>query len=408
MSTIADLEQQLASPLLFDDPYPVYAHLREAHPAYWSDAWGAWLLTRYADVHGALRDPANFVSNGRVEMTLDALEPALRAQVSPLYDHFGTAMIHSDPPQHTRLRGLIRHAFTPRVINALEPRVSELVAQLLDNVQGRDEFDLVSELAFVLPVTVIAELLGADPADRDRFKEWSDEIIAFQGVGAGIDPALVLPSQDSLVDMKDYLRTLLKQRAVSPKDDFMTELVNAEENGKRLSEEELLSTCVTILIAGHETTTSLITNSVYTLLRHEGAADRLRAEPALVDTAIDEVLRFESPKQRDPRLLAHDVELHGQTMRAGEMVILLLGAANRDPRQFEDPDSFILDRSPNRHIAFGFGIHFCLGSPLARLEGRIAVGELLRRRPELELVTENPFWERRNLFRIPRELVVRG
>jgi hypothetical protein len=408
MSTIADLEQQLTSPSLFDDPYPVYAHLREEHPAYWSDAWGAWLLTRYADVHGALRDPASFVSNGRVEMTLDALPAELRARVSPLYDHFGTAMIHSDPPQHTRLRGLIRHAFTPRVIAALEPRVSELVAQLLDEVQDDDEFDLVSALAFVLPVTVIAELLGADPADRDRFKAWSDEIIAFQGVGSGVDPALVEPSQDSLLDMKDYLRTLLRQRAATPRDDFMTELVNAEEGGRRLTEEELLSTCVTVLIAGHETTTSLISNAVYTLLRHEGASERLRREPTLIEPALEEVLRFESPKQRDPRLLARDVELHGQTLRAGELAILLLGAANRDPRQFDEPDVFVLDRSPNRHIAFGFGIHFCLGSPLARLEGRIAISELLRRRPGLELVTERPFWERRNLFRIPRELVVRG
>ena len=273
-------------------------------------------------------------------------------------------------------------------------------------MQDVDEFDVVPELAFPLPVTVIAELLGADPADRDRFKAWSDEIIAFQGVAA-LDESLVESSQASLLDMKDYLRSLLAERRQKPRDDFMTELVSAEEDGQRLSEDELLSTCVTLLIAGHETTTSLISNAVYSLLRHEGAADRLRREPELIEPAIEEVLRYESPKQRDFRLLANDVELHGQTLRKGQLAIQLLGSANRDPRQFDDPDSFILDRKPNRHIAFGFGIHFCLGSPLARLEARIAVSELLRRQPNLSLATEDVHWERRNLFRVPHALRVR-
>jgi cytochrome P450 len=405
MSMTADLEQQLASPLLFDDPYPVYAQLREARPAYWSDAWGAWLITRYADVHASLRDPRRFISNGRIETSLDGLPGDVRARVQPLYDHFGTAMIHSDPPQHTRLRSLIRHAFTPRVIAALEPRVQEIVDGLLDDVQEAPEFDLVSRLAFLLPVTVIAELLGADPADRDRFKVWSDEIVAFQGVAA-LDPALVEVSQAALLDMKDYLRSLLARRRDDPRDDFTSLLVTAEEDGVRLTEEEMLSTCVTLLIAGHETTTSLIANAVNTLLRLDGVAERLRREPALLEPALEEVLRYESPKQRDPRLLAEDVELHGETLRAGQMAILLLGSANRDARQFDDPETFVIDRAPNRHIAFGFGIHFCLGAPLARLEGRIAIGDLLRRQPRLALAPREIPWERRNLFRIPRELWV--
>jgi pimeloyl-[acyl-carrier protein] synthase len=384
MSTTADLEQQLASPLLFDDPYPVYAQLREARPAYWSDAWGAWLITRYADVHANLRDPRRFISNGRIETSLDGLPRDVRARVQPLYDHFGTAMIHSDPPQHTRLRSLIRHAFTPRVIAALEPRVQEIVDGLLDDVQVAPEFDLVSRLAFLLPVTVIAELLGADPADRDRFKVWSDEIVAFQGVAA-LDPALVEVSQAALLDMKDYLRSLLARRRDDPRDDFPSQLVTAEEDGVRLTEEEMLSTCVTLLIAGHETTTSLIANAVNTLLRLDGVAERLRREPALLEPALEEVLRYESPKQRDPRLLAEDVELHGETLRAGQMAILLLGSANRDARQFDDPETFVIDRAPNRHIAFGFGIHFCLGAPLARLESRIAAVRLAERLPDIRL-----------------------
>jgi pimeloyl-[acyl-carrier protein] synthase len=401
-SAVSEIERALGSPDLFEDPYPVYRELRESFPVYRSEVWDTWVLTRYEDVHATLRDPARFASSGRIEATLDLMPDDPRTRFTPLYDHFAAGMIHSDPPDHTRVRALARHAFTPRMIEKLVPRVESLVTELLDDLVGSGPFDLVREFAMPLPATVIAEMLGADPADRHRFVEWSDDAVAFQGV-ARVDPHLVQRAQDGILELKEYLGHLKRKRLSDPRDDVMSALAAAEEDGERLTEDEVTGTAVTLLIAGHETTTSLISNAIATLLSVDGRADRLRAEPELLDTTIEEVLRFESPKQRDFRRLTEDVELRGQTMRAGEIVIQLLGSANRDSAQFDEPDSFVMDRRPNRHIAFGYGIHFCLGAPLARLEGRVAIRELLRRLPRMALTGPVP-WAEKNLFRVPSSL----
>jgi cytochrome P450 len=403
---VGNIERMLASPELFQDPYPTYAELREHHPIYFSETWGAWIATRYDDIHGMLRDPERFSSRGRFGASLDALPAEVRRRIDPLYHHFTSGLIHSDPPNHTRLRALVRHAFTPRMIEQLRPRIEALVNELLDGVVAAGEFEVVRDLAFPLPAIVIAEMLGADADDRDRFKHWSDEAVGFQGV-ANVDADLVERSQAALLDMKDYLRSLIKLRRQAPKDDVLTTLALAEEDGERLTEEELVATGVTLLIAGHETTTSLIGNAMYTFLTQDGVVEQLTDDPALVEPAVEEVLRYETPKQRDFRLLTTEVELHGETMEAGQLVIQLLGAANRDPREFDDPDSFVLDRQPNRHIAFGFGIHFCLGSPLARLEARAALSAVLRRTRKLELASDGVHWEEKNLFRTPAAVPVR-
>ena len=297
-------------------------------------------------------------------------------------------MLFHDPPTHTVLRSLFQDSFTPPKMEAWRETIEGLADELLDAAVERGEFDVLRDLAYPLPATVIAEMLGADPADRDRFRHWSDEASPSRAWPG--NPELVERAQAALLDMKDYLRTLRNLRRTDPRDDVISALAAAEEEGDRLTDDELVNTCVTLLIAGHETTTCLISSGLVTLLTQDGAAERLRREPELIEPAVEELLRFETPKQRDFRLLTEDVELHGQTMRRGQIVVQLLGAANRDPRQFDDPDAFIPDRKPNRHIAFGFGIHFCLGSPLARLEALVMLGAILRRHPGIHLTGPPP------------------
>jgi len=287
----------------------------------------------------------------------------------------------------------------------LRPRLQVLVDELLDTVQARGEMDLVRDLAYPLPAIVIAELLGAPPEDRENFKVWSDGIVAFQGSGV-VSAELMAHSQHHLLEMRAFLAELMAERRREPRDDLLSRLVEAEMEGDRLTEAELLTTCVTLLTAGHETTTTLIANGLYTLLCHSQQMAQLRGNPALMPAAVEEMLRFESPLQRNPRRVAEDLEFGGQRMRRGDYVLQILGAANRDPDVFADPDYFNLVRQPNRHLAFGLGPHFCVGAPLARLEAPIAISTVLRRLPDLRLKTAAVEWEPRTLFRGLRALPV--
>lgn len=402
-------ESILAERDLSSDPFATYRELRERDPVHWSAAWDAWVVTRFDDVVATLRDHGRFSSRDRLVEMIDGLPPAARAQAGPLRDHFATTgLIHSDPPDHTRMRGVLKRAFSPRVIAALEPGIERIVERLLDGVDAERGFDVVSDLAYPLPATVIAELLGARPEDRDRFKGWSDGIVAFQGEGRAI-AAAVPTSAAAMTEMRGYIAELLAERRERPRDDLLTALVEATRDDGAFDEAEIYSTCVTFLIGGHETTTSLIANCLHALLRRPDQLEQARRDDVMLDGAIEESLRFDSPIQRTFRRVTSDTEFAGREMRAGQIVIQLLGAANRDPEHFERPDAFEAWRSPNRHIAFGSGVHFCIGAPLARLEARVALRAVLDRWPDLVLASDAVEWQAdKALFRCVRSLPVRS
>jgi cytochrome P450 len=378
-------EARIDTPAWFQDPYPALSELREEDPVHWSDRWGVWVVTRHEHVVEVFRDPRRFSNAGRFSTFLDGLPPEAAPRVEPLRRHYASGMLQSDPPDHTRLRPLVNRAFTPRVIAASAPRIEQIVKELIAGFRDRGTADLLREFAYPLPAMVICELMGVPVADRESLIEMSDGVVAIQRAGrASVDDHLVT-SAKSIVAMEGYFRTLCRDRRMVPREDLITALVQAEEAGDRLDEAELISMCTTLMIAGHETTRNLIGNGLALLLQRPDAVARLTAEPALWATAIEEMLRFESPVARGWRRVAVDNELEGRALRAGQLVYLMLGAANRDPRVFTEPDTFDIARTANRHMAFGQGIHFCLGAPLTRLEARIAFPAVLAALPELRL-----------------------
>jgi cytochrome P450 len=401
---VNELDAYFLDPAFFDDPHPFYHRLRAESPVHWSDSLQSWVLTRHADVVACLRDP-RFSSVGRVAKLLDRIsEPGARAQLAPLYSHFSVGLIHSDPPDHTRIRGLVNRAFTPRTVERLRPRLQRLVDDHLDRVEPDGRMDVIADLAFPLPVAVISEVLGVPIDDRAQFKGWCDRI---NGVLAGNHTLTdALEIQTNVLALREFLGRLIAERRLRPRDDLISGLIAVEGEGGRLSEMELMQTAITFLIAAHETTTNLIANGILVLLRNRGELERLRREPALLESAIDEFLRYESPLNHFTRVVKEDVPLDGRVLRAGDVVAFSLLAANRDPAQFEAPDLLDVARTDNRHIAFGFGPHFCLGAGLARLEGRIAIETVVRRFPGLRLADERLEWRHDRVLRAVRSLSV--
>ncbi len=381
----------LTDPTYFQDPYPALATIREATPLYWSEAWGVWVVTRHEDVLAILKEPQGFSNAGRFSAYLDELPGEAAPYVEPLRRHYATGMLQSDPPAHSRLRPLINQAFTPRVVEASRERIEAIVGELIASFRARGQADLLGEFAYPLPAIVISELMGVPAADRELLIGLSDGVVAIQrSARAAVDEHLVR-SAESVVQIEAYFRELCRERRAAPGDDLVSALVEAEEAGDRLSEPELISMCATLLIAGHETTRNLVANGMLTLLQRPAELHRLREDEALMASAIEEMLRFESPIQRGWRRVARDGELRGEQLREGQLVYLMLGAANRDARRFEEPDRFIMERQPNRHCAFGHGIHFCVGAPLSRLEARIAFPALLAL-PGLRLASNVVRW----------------
>ena len=383
-----DLDAALVSNEFLVDPYPTLRQLQTEAPVVWSDSVGAWIVTRYDDVLVTFRDVAHFSNEGRLGRAVEYLTPEQRASFGPFEHHYATkSLIHSDPPDHTRLRALVNKAFTPRVVEGMRPRIQELCDELLDAALGGGPIDLIRDLAGPLPTIVIAEIVGVPRADTMHFKHWADDILGFQGLNRPPLAALER-AQRGLVDMRAYLEALIAERRQQPRDDLLSRLVAAESEGEHLSAAELVSTVVTLLVAGHETTLSLIGNGLLALLQHPEQLAQLRQDPSRMSSAIEEMLRYESPVARQPRAIIEDVILGGQTLQRGQMAFQFLNAANRDPAYFADPDRFDLRRTNNRHLAFGNGVHFCVGAPLARLEGPIAIGTVLRRMPKLQRVGE--------------------
>jgi cytochrome P450 len=308
-------------------------------------------------------------------------------------------MIFADPPRHTKLRMLISQAFTPRSIASLAPRIAQLARGLLDEVIERGEMDMALDFAVPLPMMVIAEMLGIPLADRAKFRQWSDVLLATSHtIGAPASPEAAQAGADfqtATVEMTEYAARLLAERQQSPRDDLFTRLGQAEVDGERLTLQEIVGFFQLLLLAGSETTTNLLNNAILCFIEHPEQLARLRAEPSLLESAIEEVLRFRSPLQWMYRVTAGDIELHGQTIPAGKLVLAVIGSANRDPKHFDAPERFDIARHPNPHIAFGHGVHFCLGAPLARLEARVALTEFLGRVNGIRLASDEP-WPPRN------------
>lgn len=380
----------LTSEAFNQNPYPLYHQLRREAPVYWSEAWGCWLLTRYDDITWTLQDYQTFTSLGRLTATMELPEP-LWERVAPLVRHYSQGLINVDPPDHTRMRKLVHMAFTPRAIRRMRSYIEDIVDRLIDDQIERGFMDVIWDFSYPLPVTVIAEMMGIPLEDHAKFKRWSGEIVGFMATPKPT-PEVLLKSQDALLAMQQYFRDIYAKRRLAPEDDLITALVLAELEGDKLSEEEMVSSCVTILIGGHETTTYLIANGVYALLQQPEQLRLLRDNPALDASATEEFLRYEGPFQRNRRIATRDVKIGDRTIKQDQLIMQFLGAANRDPSQFDNPDALDLARSPNKHLAFGYGPHFCLGAPLARLEAPVAIRALLNKLRNIRLAHDDLEW----------------
>ena|SRR2546427_1180710 len=388
------------TPEMLKDPYPAYKQLRETAPIFFSELMESWILTRYEDVDFSLRDPRFSADRGRARTRFSEMIQQQEAEFGP----FGRTptMLTADPPLHTRLRRLVSKAFTPRAVENLRPRIQEIVDQLLDEAEERGKFDLVTQLSYPLPVIVIAEMLGIPPEDRARFKHWSDAVVETLG-GPFTPPDVMERARTSIMELADYFGEHIADRRQNPRDDLISGLVAAEEQGQVLSEDEIFATLILLLIAGNETTTHLIDGGVLALLRNPDQAQLLRDDPALMPSAVEELLRYTGPVQGTGRVAMEPLEIAGQKVEELQLVFGVIGAANHDPAKFENPDRLDVKRNPTDHVAFGDGIHFCIGAPLARAEAQIAIGSLLRRFPKLTLL-EEPTWGGTFIIRGPKSL----
>jgi cytochrome P450 len=370
------------------NPYPFYRQLRSVDPVHWSAFLGFWVLTRYTDCVAMLRDPRSS-ADPRDWASYEAVMQGV-GEDRPLMQMQRRWMLLMNPPDHTRLRTLVTKAFTPRVVEGLRPRIQEIVDSLLDQVQGARTMNVIADLAYPLPVIVIAEMLSVPAEDRDKFKGWSRDLA--RTLDPITTPEILAAGDEATLAFLDYFGTLVAKRRKDPRDDLLSSLIAAEEQGDRLTEDELLATAILLFGAGHETTMNLIGNGLLALLRHPDQLEKLRNDPSLIHSAVEEFLRYDGSVQMTGRMALQDIEIGGKVIAKGQQAIIVLGAANRDPAQFPDPDRLDITRSDNRHIVFSHGIHYCLGAPLARIEAQIAINTLLRRMPALQLSTDTLEW----------------
>jgi pimeloyl-[acyl-carrier protein] synthase len=388
----------LKNPLFLENPYPFYAQMRENTPVFWlpttSPLGGMWLLTRYSDVAAALSDD-RLTKDVNYVIPADTAEPRNRD------------LLNLDPPDHTRLRGLVNQVFTPKKVKDLEPGILSIIESLLERPKENRQMDFIAEFALPLPIFVIAEMLGVPAGDRGEFHTWTNAIItSIDAVNQSEESQK--QGQEAGLKLLEYISGLIKERRQHPREDLISDLVQVRDGGDRMSESELIGMCQLLLIAGHETTVNLLGNGLYSLLSHPSQFELLKDQPELMGSAIEEMLRFETPVQRGTsRFTKEPMAYAGETIPAGSQVSGVIGSANRDPQQFPDPDRFDITRSPNRHLAFGRGIHFCLGAPLARTEARLAFKRLLEEFPLMELMEERPNWNGNSWMRGLRTLPIK-
>jgi pimeloyl-[acyl-carrier protein] synthase len=401
-------------PEFLADPYAAYERLRAVDPVLWVPGIfgiGAWIVTDHATCNAVLRDK-RFGKEAHKVLPAEALA-LIPQEAEAIAERRKHSMLFRDPPDHTRLRGLVNQAFTPRTVERLRPRIAEIAARLVDALEeklraGAPSVDLVRELAFPLPIIVIAELLGVPPEDRDRFKAWST--VLTQGLNPGATREVLGRVGAAATELDAYLAGVIDARRREPRADLISELVRVHDGTDRLSAEELSATCRLILTAGHETTVNLIGNGTLALLRNESQRDLLARDPSLIPGAVEEMLRYDGPVQMTSRFAYEACHVGGKDVARGAMVLLLLAAANRDPRVFPDPERFDVRReNAHSNVAFGVGIHYCLGAPLARVEGEVAFGALLGRFPRLALADGAPIeWRENVVLRGLRALHVKG
>ncbi len=389
MPASKDIIYDPSDPMVMADPFPIYSRLREEDPVHWSPSLKSWIITRYVDVRDLLL--SDDLSVKRLTQFYNALQPADAETLTDVVHYLNLWLAFRDPPDHTRVRKILRHAFTTKAIENMQPNIAEITEFLLDRLEAgnTNNIDLIPEFALQLPAFVIMDLLDVPRDMFDDLKTWSDDMAVFIG-GARNSGDKYARAAHGCQQMSSYFRELIKERAKEPRTGFLMDLINARDEGDKLSEDELVATCILILFAGHETTTNLIGNATLLLLRYPDQLLKLKQEPALIHSAIEEVLRYDGPTNALVRVAAHDHELRGRVIKEGQRVFVMVNSANRDPQEFPDADHFDITRKQNRHLTFGKGIHLCLGAKLAREEGRIAIERLFARFPKIALDPISP------------------
>ena len=394
-----------SDPVIQADPYSVYAGLRRDNPVVWNER--TWLVSRYGDITTLLSDPR--VSSARTDQTFAVLPPDVQEELTPMRSIMTSRMLLSDPPKHTRLKNIVNKAFTPRMIEGRRERIQQICHTFLDRVAEQGRMDVMEDIASPLPGWAIADILGIPADEQGFFTRWArDQVRIYDR--AGVSPAdrvaVMRQGQKSRLEMRDYLEGIIKARRQEPRDDLISELIAAEEQGDRLSEDELFAMCVALLVGGNNSTAHLIGNAVLTLIRHPEALARVLADPELIRPTVEEVMRYESPVQATSRVIKERMEFGGQTFEAGQGVVVLFGSGNRDPEQFANPDEFDITRQPNRHLTFAHGPHFCLGAAIARTVTQVGILTTIQRCADLQLVTDKIEWLEGFAFRGPKSLEV--
>ena len=403
------MQYDLDSPEFLANPYPIFDQMRSNDPIYWSAENSYWILTRYSDIASLIQNEN--LSSNRIGAHAGRMPDEAKKHFRPFFTAVSSWMLMIDPPDHTRLRGLVNKAFTPRVVENMRALVQRLVDDMLAAVKKQGRMDIMIDLANPLPATVIAELLGVPATDQRKFKTWSDDIaLALSGIDtAGTKDelfALYELAQKSFLALSDYFMERVVELRRNPQENLLSALAQAEEQGDRLTEDELFANCVLLMIAGHETTTNLIGNGILALLQNPSQREALSSNPDLIVSAVEELLRYDSPVQKMGRIALAEIHVAGKQIKKGELVCFSFAAANRDPEQFESPAQLDITRKPNRHLAFGHGLHYCVGAALARLEGQIAVNSVLRYLPKIQLAHDKLEWYRNFTLRGLKSLPV--
>ena len=385
-----EIDLDLKAPANVQNPFALYRWLRDHDPVHRSESLSGWVVTRFADVLEIFNQPVDF-SSDRFRK-IDEKYASQRPVVKLVSDILAQWFVFRDPPDHDRMRGLLQKFFSPHEVEKNRALVQSTVDALLDLVRERREMEFIADVAFPLPAMVIATVLGAPTEDIEAIKTWSDRLAAF--VGGSVDQGDNLREASAgLSHLVEYFHRLLRERERSPRDDLLSFMLRGEHEGRTLSRDEVVSNCTLLLFAGHETTTNLLGNGLFHLLCHPAQAAMLRDDPDLTPGAVEELLRYDCPVPGTVKIPSRDMEWRGRTLRRGDMVIPFMASANRDERQFPDADTLDVRRAPGRHLAFAWGLHFCLGAWLARLEARVAFDTMLRRLPGLSLVSDQPTWK---------------